>query len=388
MRYTIAALLFLLTIISHSKNLVVGAEKFDSYKELIKNKRVAVVVNQSSKVKTKHLVDFLLENSIDIKKIFAPEHGFRGNYSAGAKVLNSKDKKTGLPILSLYGKNKKPNPQMLKDIDIIIYDIQDVGVRFYTYISTLHYVMEACAENNINILVLDRPNPNGFYIDGPVLKPNYKSFVGMHQVPIVYGMTVGEYAKMINGEKWLKNQIVSNLTVISCDNYDHNFKYKLPIKPSPNLPNPKSVYLYPSLCFFEGTYISAGRGTKYPFQLYGAPDLKNYKYSFTPKPIKGAAMNPKFKFELCFGEKIDFDEKAFYANPKIDLQYLIRAYKNSPKKGNEFFNSFIYKLSGTDEMISQIKLGWSSTKIRNTWKKDIDKFKKIRAKYLLYKDFD
>ncbi|MBE9469020.1 MAG: DUF1343 domain-containing protein [Bacteroidetes bacterium] len=361
--------------------IIVGAENTNEYLPTLTNKKVAIVANQSSYIKHTHIVDSLLSLNINVVKIFAPEHGLRGAADAGEHINNNIDKQTGIPIISLYGKNKKPQSEDLQNIDIIIFDIQDVGVRFYTYISTMHYVMEACAENNIDFLVLDRPNPNGFLVDGPVLDTNFRSFVGMHKVPMVYGMTIGEYALMINGEGWLKNNEKCKLKVIKCKNYTHQTLYNLPIKPSPNLPNMKSVNLYPSLGLFEGTVVSVGRGTNFPFQVIGHPDFKNNNFSFMPKSIMGAAKNPKFKNVKCFGldlrnMKID--------NSKINLNLLISAYRNL-NIGDKFFNPYFKNLAGNNILRQQIIDQLSEKEIRKTWKKDLLTFKKIRKKYLLYK---
>ena len=331
-----------------------------------------------SKKVTHHLVDYLHNyNGINVKKVFAPEHGFRGKADAGEVVKDGFDTKTGLPIISLYGKNKKPSAAQLKGIDVVVFDIQDVGARFYTYISSLHYVMEACAEQGIQVILLDRPNPNGYYIDGPVLELEHTSFVGMHKVPVVYGMTIGEYGKMINGEKWLKNGIKCDLTVIPVENYNHQTEYSLPIKPSPNLPNDKSINLYPSLCFFEGTNVSAGRGTEMQFQIYGSPYLAKSDFTFTPQANEGAKY-PKYKNTLCYGENLQEAENL----NKLDLSFLIEAYKQNTS--NEFFNNFFTKLAGTKKLQQQIEKGISETEIRKTWEKDLDAFKKVRSKYLIY----
>ncbi|WP_117884273.1 exo-beta-N-acetylmuramidase NamZ family protein [Aureibaculum luteum] len=354
-----------------------------NYLSSIKQKRIGIVGNHTSVVKNKkndftHLVDTLISLNIDIKKVFAPEHGFRGKADAGEKIADGKDPITGLPTISLYGKNKKPSYEQLKDLDIIIFDIQDVGTRFYTYISTLHYVMEACAEANIPVIVIDRPNPNGHYIDGPMREEKYKSFVGMHPVPIVYGMTIGEYAQMINGEKWLENDVKCDLTVMPLKNYTHQTPYSLPIKPSPNLPNDTSINLYPSLCFFEGTEISAGRGTEMQFQIFGAPFLPKANFTFKPQSNEGAK-NPKFKGELCYGKDLRTVKKL----NSINLEWLIETYNKSKDKEN-FFNSFMPKLAGTKKMQQQIEQGLTSNEIKKTWQADIENFKKIRLKYLIY----
>lgn len=362
----------------------VGAERTDLYINFLQGKNIAIVANQTavlsvSKKTTHHLVDYLHNyKGITVKKVFAPEHGFRGKAPAGELVKDGFDKKTKLPLVSLYGKNKKPSAVQLKGIDVVIFDIQDVGARFYTYISSLHYVMEACAEANIQVLILDRPNPNGHYIDGPVLELTHKSFVGMHKVPVVYGMTIGEYGQMINGEKWLKNGVQCNLKVIPLENYTHQTAYHLPIKPSPNLPNDKSINLYPSLCFFEGTTISAGRGTDMQFQIYGAPFLRKSNFTFIPKPNEGAKY-PKHKGKVCFGENL---QKTKTLN-RLDISYLINAYKQNTSE--MFFNKFFTKLAGTKKLQQQIEEGFSEKAIRKTWKKDLEAFKKIRKTYLIYK---
>ena len=365
-----------------------GAESTSLYLNLLKGKNIAVVANQTSVIEKiaaanekrvfTHLVDSLLSLKIKIKKVFAPEHGFRGKADAGEIIKDGFDRKTGLPIISLYGKNKKPSAAQLKGIDVVVFDIQDVGARFYTYISSLHYVMEACAEMGIPLIILDRPNPNGHYIDGPVLELEHRSFVGMHKVPVVYGMTIGEYGKMINGEKWLHNNIKCDLTIIPLKNYEHQIAYSLPIKPSPNLPNDKSIQLYPSLCFFEGTNVSAGRGTEMQFQIYGSPFLDKNAFSFTPQTNEGAKY-PKYKNKICFGEDLRTTEN-FNA---LDLSFIIKAYKQNSSK--EFFNNFFTKLAGTEKLQGQIEQGVSQKEIQMSWKNGIERFKKVRSKYLIYK---
>ncbi len=362
------------------KEIITGAESTSLYLPLLKGKNIAIVANQTSTIGDTHLVDFLHKQpSIQVLKVFAPEHGFRGKADAGETIKDGIDTKTGLPIISLYGKNKKPSPSQLENIDIVVFDIQDVGARFYTYISTLHYVMEACAEANIPIIVLDRPNPNAHYVDGPLLDKEHKSFVGMHPVPVVYGMTIGEYGNMINGEKWLQNNINCDLTVIKLQNYNRNTPYSIPIKPSPNLPNDIAVYLYPSLCFFEGTNVSAGRGTSKQFQIYGSPFLNKSEFSFTPKPNEGAKY-PKHNGKICYGEDLSSTKKV----AQIHLKWLINAYQQTSDK-TTFFNSFFNKLAGTTKLQEQIKNGFSEQEIKASWKEDLNKFKKIRDKYLLYK---
>lgn len=367
--------------------IVLGAEQTDSYLPLLKGQKVGVVTNQTGIIPNTdgniHLVDKLLAEGIHVVRIFAPEHGFRGKADAGELVKDGKDTKTGLPIISLYGKNKKPYDSQVEDLDVLLFDIQDVGVRFYTYISTLHYVMEAAAENNVEVVVLDRPNPNAHYIDGPVLEPNQKTFVGMHPVPIVYGMTIGEYGKMINGENWLKNGVKCDLTVVPLLNYTHEMHYNLPVKPSPNLPNAKSINLYPSICFFEGANVSEGRGTEMQFQIYGSPYLKGYDFAFTPKPNEGAK-NPEHNGVVCYGE----DLRNHKMINEINLNWLINAYKKNTKQPFFTKNSGAYwldKLAGTSALRHQIEKGWTQEQIKATWQDGIEEFKKVRKKYLLYK---
>ncbi len=367
--------------------IIVGAEQTQTYLPLIKNKNIALVVNQTSLIAKKHLVDSLLSLQIKIINIFAPEHGFRGDHSAGEKVNSTIDVKTGLPIISLYGSHKKPTVDDLKNIDVVIFDIQDVGARFYTYISTLHYVMEACAEQNIELIILDRPNPNGHYVDGPVLDLKFQSFVGMHPVPVVHGMTVGEYAQMINGEKWLNNGIQCNLKIIKVQNYTHDSMYKLPVRPSPNLPTMEAIYLYPSLCFFEGTNYSVGRGTNKPFECVGKPGNAIGDYHFTPKSIPGIADHPPQEGKDCKGFLLSkFANNYLKGSGKIYLFCLIDMYKNDTAK-TKFFNDFFDKLAGSDQLRKHITEGKSEGEIRSYWKKDLEKFKIIRKKYLLYRDF-
>jgi len=368
------------------KKLVLGAEQMNLLLPLLKDKSVGITGNHSSMVGKTHLVDSLLALKVAVKKVYSPEHGFRGDADAGEKVNSSVDEKTGLPIYSLYGKNKKPSVEMLKGIDVMIFDIQDVGARFYTYISTLHYVMEACAENNIQVVVLDRPNPNGYYIDGPILEKDYSSFVGMHPIPVVHGMTIGEYAKMINGEKWLKNNLQADLKVIPMLGYSHKDRYQLPVKPSPNLPNMDAIYLYPSLCFFEGTPISIGRGTDKPFQQFGHPAFRLYSHVFTPKSMYGAK-DPRLKGVNCSGRLLTKDAERLKNNGMIDLQWLIDSYNQYPEK-EEFFTNFFLLLAGTKQLEAQIKSDLSADEIRTSWKPGLEKFQKeVRSKYLLYEDF-
>ena len=360
---------------------VSAAMQTNDYLPLIEGKRIGIVGNQTSIVGETHLVDTLLSLGVDIRKIYTPEHGFRGTADAGAKVNSGKDEKTGIPIVSLYGKNKKPTPEMLHGIDVILFDLQDVGVRFYTYISTMSYVMEAAAENDIPVIVLDRPNPNGFYVDGPVLKSENASFVGMHQVPVVYGMTIGEYAKMVNGEGWLKNGVTCDLTVIPIKKYNRKAIYELPVKPSPNLPNWESVYLYPTLCFFEGTNVSVGRGTDTPFQVYGHPDMRG-SYTFTPKSTSGAT-KPLLEGQRCRGESlVEFAHDYARNANQLHLEWIIEAYQQLKDKG--FFKDYFRLLSGDKQLQRDIEKGKSADEIRASWEDDLEAFKAVREKYLLY----
>lgn len=374
---SLSILLFSFFGFSAFSQITPAAELTNEYYSKLTDKKIAIVANQTSLVGNTHLVDTLLSSGICVKKIFCPEHGFRGTADAGEIIVSSTDKKSGLSVISLYGKNKKPTLSDLQGIDIIIFDIQDVGVRFYTYISTLHYIMEACAENNVTLIILDRPNPNGYYIDGPVLKSKFKSFVGMHPVPIVYGMTIGEYAKMINGEGWLTKGEKCEMQIIPCKNYTHHSKYLLPVKPSPNLPNMQSIYLYPSLGLFEGTSISVGRGTEFPFQIIGCPSIDSTLFSFIPKSLQGAK-NPLYENKKCFG----FDLRNV-SDSVFTLKYIIKMYQLFPQK-SAFFNPFFQKLAGNDDLIIQLREGKSEDDIRNSWKNDLDKFKEIRKKYLIY----
>ncbi len=378
-------LILFFSIALSAKQSVPAAERSELYLPLLKGKRVALVVNHSSLVGRAHLVDFLLKNGIKIRKIFAPEHGFRGKADAGAHIKSSRDTRTNLPIVSLYGKHKKPTKKDLAGIDLILFDIQDVGVRFYTYLSTLHYVMEAGAEYHIPVVVLDRPNPNGHYIDGPVLQKKYRSFVGLDPVPVVYGMTIGEYARMLNGERWLKGGAQTKLTVVPLANYTHKSFYSLPVKPSPNLPNDRSIALYPSLAFFEGTVFSAGRGTRKPFELYGAPEYRIQKFSFVPRPRAGAKY-PKFKGKRCWGADLSGRSlSAIRREKELNLSYLLDAYQNYPDKRKFFLkNRFMDKLAGTSTLRKQVTSGMSESAIRKSWQKELNQFKQIRKKYLLY----
>ena len=368
--------------ILNDQDAIVGASRLELYLPEIKDKNVGIVANQTSVFNGTHLIDTLLTYNIDIRKIFTPEHGFRGKADEGASVGNSIDEKTNIPIISLYGNNKKPTPSQLEDIDVLLFDLQDVGTRFYTYISTMTYVMEAAAENDISVIILDRPNPNGFYIDGPVLEDENSSFVGLHQVPVVYGLTIGEYALMVNGEHWLKDSLHCKLQVIPLGNYDRDCIYRLSVKPSPNLPNWESVYLYPSLCFFEGTVVSVGRGTQFPFQVYGHPSIQA-DFTFTPRQAEGRN-KPLLCDKQCFGKDLtDYAHNFKKEKAKINLSWLIEAY-NQLKDKEKFFNNFFLKLSGTKELQQQIEDGLSEKEIRDSWKEELDKYKEIRKKYLLY----
>jgi len=369
---------------SSKKDPIPGANQIELYKFIIEGKSVAVVANQTSMIGPTHLVDKLLSIGINIKVIFAPEHGFRNLADAGESIENGRDTNTGIPLISLYGSHFKPTAQDLAGIDVVIFDIQDVGTRFYTYISTLHYILESCAENHVKCLVLDRPNPNGFYFDGNILDTAYSSFVGMDPVPVVHGMTVGEYANMINEEGWLKNGVKCDLVVIKCKNYTHKILYELPVKPSPNLPNQTSVYLYPSICFFEGTSISLGRGTSFPFQVFGNPDLPDRGFSFVPESVPGAK-NPPLLGKKCFGTDLrDAIRIKLVPKPELNLDWVISAYNDFPKK-DKFFNSYFDVLAGGPVLREQIQKGMTSEQIRETWKDGLAKFAKIRERYLLYK---
>lgn len=369
-----------MSIITGQAQILPGMYDEWSYLPDLEGKKVGVVANHTAVYNDIHLVDFLLEKQVEVKKVFAPEHGFRGKADAGAHVKDGLDKKTGLPIISLYGKNKKPSPSHLEGLDIVVFDIQDVGVRFYTYISTMSLVMEACAEQHIPVIILDRPNPLGYYVAGPVLKEGFESFVGMHKVPVVYGMTMGEYAEMVNGEGWLYEGVKCNLKVVKNSNYDHSSRYSLPIKPSPNLPNMTAIYLYPSLCLFEGTDVSVGRGTEEPFQQFGAPWLNLYSYVFVPEPNEGAK-HPKHEGKTCYGKNLSQIEDI--SNHQFDITWLLETYSQSGDK-DHFFNNFFDKLAGSDELQEQVKAGLSQEQIEKSWQADIEGFLKIRSKYLLY----
>lgn len=379
-----------------------GADNFELYLPLLRYKKVGIVTNQTGIINISggtqviknergesvgqgeiapysvSIVDFLMDQKINVQKIFAPEHGFRGTADAGEHIIDGKDAKTGVPIFSIYGNNKKLRPEQLDGIDIMVFDLQDVGARFYTYISSLHYIMESCAESNIPLLVLDRPNPNGGIVDGLVLETPFSSFVGMHPIPVLHGMTIGEYAQMINGQKWLKNGVQCRLTVVHCANYSREMEYDLPVKPSPNLPNAQAVNLYPSLCFFEGTTISVGRGTEKQFQIYGAPEMDKINFEFVPKPNLGSK-DPIYNGKICYGEDLSTVSKV----TRLELKWLVKAYQDCvDKKG--FFNPFFTKLAGSNSLQQQIEAGMSEIEIRNSWKQGLDDFKKMRQKYLIY----
>lgn len=362
--------------------IVVGAERLSSYLPLLKNKRVALLINQTSLVYNKLLLDTLISSGVQVVKIFVPEHGFRGTADAGAHIKNDIDAQTGLPVISLYGKHKKPSAEQMKDIDVLLYDLQDVGVRFYTYISTLEYAMDACIDHKKELLILDRPNPNRHIIDGPVLDTSLRSFVGMQAVPVLYGLTVGEYAQMLVGEQWIKNAKALQYKVIPCLAYDQlavRMKYILPVPPSPNLKNSNAIRLYPGLCFFEGTVVSVGRGTDKPFEQWGHPDYQGkLNHTFTPKSTVGAT-KPLLENQICYGIKLD------KAPEDLDISQLLKAFQLSPQK-DSFFNSFFEKLAGTKVLRQQIIKGKSEAEIRASWQPELEQFKKIRKKYLLYED--
>ena len=366
-------------------SIVTGAAQTQVYLPFILGKQVGVVANPTSMIGQTHLVDSLLRLDVKIKCVFGPEHGFRGNAEAGGSIANERDSRTGLPLISLYGSHDKPTPADLAGIEIMLFDIQDVGVRCYTYISTLTYVMEACAAAHIPVVVLDRPNPNGYYIDGPILEPALASFVGLHPVPLVYGLTIGEYATMVNGEGWLGKGIKCDLTVVKLKNYSHAMRYQLPVKPSPNLPDMASVYLYPSLCLFEGTVVSVGRGTGKPFRIFGHPALPDEGFSFKPVAIKGVSEHPPCEGKLCFGKDLTKDANDLKGNGRIELKWLTSSYKELKDK-EKFFNNFFGKLAGTAALRQQVELGLTPSQIRESWKKGLEEYRKMRKKYLLYKD--
>ena len=362
-----------------------GDQQTKEYFPILKHKNVAVVANQSSVIGKTHLVDTLLSAGIHVVRIFSPEHGFRGKSEAGALVKGGKDIRTGIPIVSLYGKHRKPTAADLKGVDVVVFDLQDVGARFYTYISTLTLVMETCAEQHIPLLVLDRPNPNGYFVDGPVLQKKYASFVGMHPIPIVYGMTIGEYARMVNGEGWLGNGKRCMVTIIRLKNYRHNMIFQLPVKPSPNLPNWQSVYLYPSLCLFEGTVVSVGRGTPIPFQVFGHPNLKG-PFVFTPKGKAGVSTQPKLADKKCYGYILrNYAQHFRHNHHRLNLKWMIKAYHELSAQQIPFFNNYFDLLAGNDTLKKKIEDGMTEKEIHRSWEKDLKAFEKIRKKYLLYR---
>lgn len=390
MRFTFICWILLLSSCSHSQSatapsrVICGDERMDELIPLLKNKNVAVLVNQTAMVGQTHLIDTLLSQGVRIKKIFAPEHGYRGNSDAGAELKDEVDSKTGLPVVSLYGAKKKPGADDLKGIDVVVFDIQDVGTRFYTFISTLHYLMEACAENNKEVMVLDRPNPNGWYVDGPVLQAGFQSFVGVDPIPVVHGLTVGEYAQMVNGEHWLGEEKKCKLSIIPCLNYTHQTRYSLPVKPSPNLPNDVAIYLYPSLCFFEGTDISVGRGTDFPFQVIGSPNISSKNFSFTPESKAGATSPPHLGKE-CHGLDL---RNADMKVPGIQLHYLIEMMKEYKDKKAFFLpNNFFDKLAGNSQLRNQLLDDKTAQEIKDSWGEELNAYKAKRKAYLLYPDF-
>lgn len=367
----------------YAEHVMPGATQTARYLPLLKNKRVAMMVNQTATIDKTHLVDSLLKLHIRIQKIFSPEHGFRGLAGAGEKVGNSVDSATGIPIVSLYGQHRKATAADLKDVDILLFDIQDVGTRFFTYISSLQELMESAAENKKTLVILDRPNPNGDYVDGPVLDTAFRSFIGMQPIPIVHGMTVGEYARMLNGEGWLKKGLKCDLKVIPCENYSHQIYYKLPVRPSPNLPNMAAVNLYPSICFFEGTALSLGRGTDKPFQVYGSPAFPKQSFTFTPR-ASTSNPSPVLKDQLCYGFDLsNAPETIPHKGRHIELKWLLDAYRLFPDK-EKFFTPFFSKLAGSKQLQQQITEGVSEADIRKSWEPGLAKFKAIRGKYLLY----
>lgn len=362
---------------------VSGAGNWEAYRHLLAGKKVGLVANQTAVVGNEHTLDFMRRQGVAVERIFCPEHGFRGTADAGESVGDYRDEATGLPVISLYGKKKKPLPEDLEGLDVVVFDMQDVGVRFYTYLSTLHYVMEACAENNLPVVVMDRPNPNAFYVDGPVLQMKYKSFVGMHPVPIVYGMTIGEYAGMINGEGWLKDGGKCRLTVIPCKDWERDMTVSLPRRPSPNLPDSVSVMLYPSTCLFEGTVVSEGRGTETPFQVFGHPDLKGMPYSFTPRSIPGMSKSPKCLGKKCYGMDLRGCYEEVKQGKRLRLDWLLAAYRSYEGEA-PFFTSFFEKLAGTEQLRRDIEAGKSEEEIRRGWEMELKRFCQMREKYLIY----
>lgn len=373
---------------SLQENIRSGAERTESYFSRLEGKKLGIVANQTSRIEETHLVERLAalgSEGVTIRKLFGPEHGYKGRVEDAVQVNDEVYQGTGIPIISLYGQKLKPSTADLEDLDLLVFDIQDVGVRFYTYISTLFYVMQAAAEMDIELLLLDRPNPNGFYVDGPVLEPGFSSFEGLHEVPVVHGMTMGEYALMINEEGWLGEDLTCKLIIIPCEHYSHHSWYDLPVPPSPNLPTMNSVFLYPSVCFFEGTVISEGRGTESPFEVFGHPDLPEGDCSFTPRCMPGADSHPKLEGKLCHGKDLRYLREMEYRQPGLDLSWLIFAYENFPDK-DQFFTPFFDKLAGTARLRNQIIEGVTEEQIRNSWADNLVSFNKIRRKYLIYSE--
>jgi uncharacterized protein YbbC (DUF1343 family) len=387
MKYTLLCLLAGILWVSEmyaQSAIRVGAERFDAYLPKIRDKKVGLVVNHTSLVGAAHLVDTLLTRGVNIVGIYAPEHGYRGNVERGKSVATTKDSLTGITIYSIYGSRKKPSAADLKDVEIMIFDMQDVGTRYFTYVGTMHYIMEACAENNIELLVLDRPNPLGHYVAGPVLDPAFKSFIGMHPVPVVHGLTVGEYAQMINGEGWLDKGITCKLEVVKAENYTHRRLYPVPVRPSPNLPDMKSVYLYPSICLFEGTAVSEGRGTMKPFQQFGTPSYTPQKHSFVPVSIPAMSAKPQYEGQTCYGYDLSGQTlEQLQQIRDIDLSYLIEFYRKAPDK-SRFFEKSFDQLAGSDQLRKQIIAGKSEAEIKQSWQPALSQFKEVRKKYLLY----
>lgn len=373
---------------SEVEEVVVGAERMDVLLPLLEDKKVGIITNHTGLIKGKHLVDSLLSRSVDVVRIFAPEHGFRGDAANGEKIEDDRDPVTGLEVISLYGKNKKPSAEQLAGLDVLLFDIQDVGARFYTYISTMQLAMESASENDVKFIVLDRPNPNGHYVDGPVLDMEYQSFVGIVPVPVVHGCTVGELASMINGEQWMENGVSCELEVVPCLNYDHKTFYELPVAPSPNLPNMSSVYLYPSLCFFEATNVSVGRGTDLPFQRIGIPGGKIGADKFTPVNIPGVAKDPKHEGIECTGLNLsEYGDFFAKSEPRLHLKWFFMMHE---QMGDDFlkYPKFLNKLSGTDAFAKALKEGWNEEQLRESWQKELKEYKECRKKYLLYPDFE
>lgn len=388
-KFTLLLVISLLSVSLRAQSVayIPGAARTDSYLKFLKHKNIAVVANPTSMIGSSHLVDSLIHLKVKVKCVFAPEHGFRGSVEAGEHIENNIDAGTGVKVISLYGKHFKPSREDLKGIDLVVFDIQDVGARFYTYISTLQYVMESCIEKSIPLIVLDRPNPNGFYIDGPILDTTFKSFVGMQPIPVVHGMTIGEYAGYLNGEYFKAKNLHCDLKVITVANWNHKNHVQLPIAPSPNLPNMSSIYLYPSLCLFEGTKISLGRGTDMPFQIFGYPDSRSGDYYFTPKSIPGKSKSPLYEDIQCRGFNVkEYGDKFASDAGQLNINWLMQLYHEANNK-NDFFNSFFDKLAGTDALRKQVQAGLSEDEIRNSWGPKLEEFKLIRKKYLLYEDF-